>query len=431
MDFTHLAQIVTTALPSALIESLADQLGVVRRRRRIPIAPLVYTLVLATLCDKRPGWAALHRRFVAATGRRVARSSFYERLTEPLARLIAELCRRALMRARRRRTAHPLESELGEPFARVLALDSCSIALRASMRSAMRSCQKLGAGFKIHTVCNALTFEPHRVRLSAQAAHDEFGARDIRRWCKGALVLMDLGYYSFEAFWRISSSGGFFVSRAKSSFNARIVKDLGRGPGRRARIVGLKWKQALKATERAELDAIVELVWYTKSRAGRVRHTLLCRAVSIRGPEGKVWTYLTNLGDEEWSAGEIGDLYRLRWSVELLFRSCQSGAGLDWQPSAKEHLVRLRVDATLLGLALCGRLCARARRARPGYEASLARGLAAFQALGAGLLEALCAPWSWSCCALEAFVDLAIDPNLARPRSRDVLTLNSRLADAA
>ena len=68
---------------------------------------------------------------------------------------------------------------------------------------------------------------------------------------------------------------------------------------------GLKWKQALGATERAELGALVELAWYTKSRAGRVRHTWRCRAVSIRGPEGEVWTYLTNLGEEEWSAGAL------------------------------------------------------------------------------------------------------------------------------
>ena len=50
---------------------------------------------------------------------------------------------------------------------------------------------------------------------------------------------MDPGYYSFEAFRRVDSSGGFFVSRAKSSINARILENLGRGPGRRARVVGL------------------------------------------------------------------------------------------------------------------------------------------------------------------------------------------------
>ena len=106
-------------------------------------------------------------------------------------------------------------------------------------------------------------------------------------------------------------------------------------------------------------------------------------------------------------------------------------AGLCWQPSAKEHLVKLPIDATLLGLALCGRLCALARRAEPDREFSLARGVAAVRVLGPGVLEALCAPWAREGCAWETLIGLARDPNLIRRRSRDVFVLNSMLADAA
>ena len=425
MDFTRLADLVHAALPAPLLERLAREHGALERERRIPIAPLVWALVLGALCDRKPSWAALHRHFVVATGRRVARSSFYERLTEPLARLLAELAARA-MRQARRRAPGPIEAALDAQFDRALALDSSTVALRDSMRAAFRACAKAKAALKLHAVCNVLTLEPHRLRLSAAAEHDKIGFARVRTWCKGALLLFDLGYYGFERFALVASSGGFFVSRAKAGFNPRVVADRSPGPGRFAPIEGLKWREALARTQRAALDCVVRLEW-----GGRSAGALECRAVAIRDERGRVWTYITNLDADLWGPGEIAALYASRWQVELLYKILKDQAGLAWQPSAKEHLIRLRIDAALLGLTVCGRLCALARRADPDRVYGLARGVAALRALAPRLLASLCAPWSRRSCAWEVFAKLCRDPNLVRGRSRDVYVLNSRLADAA
>ncbi|WP_350608611.1 transposase, partial [Pseudoalteromonas sp. MER144-MNA-CIBAN-0113] len=51
----------------------------------------------------------------------------------------------------------------------------------------------------------------------------------------------------------------------------------------------------------------------------------LTRVVGYWSKKEKQYTFLvTNLSIDEFTATEIGKLYRLRWQVELLFKECKS-----------------------------------------------------------------------------------------------------------
>ena len=107
-------------------------------------------------------------------------------------------------------------------FERVVAIDSGPLC-------ALKACSKTS-----------------RRDLSAQTRHDIVGVSRIRQWARGKLLLMDLGYYSFEVFESIDQSGGWFVSRMKSSTNPRILEDCTPGAGRFMKLEGLKLKSAAK-----------------------------------------------------------------------------------------------------------------------------------------------------------------------------------------
>ena len=421
MQDTQLASVVTTVLPKELIDDLGNEFGVVQRQRTVWLAPLVWVLVLGSLTLHAASLADFWRLYLTTMGCRLAHSSFYERLTPQLAQLIANLLQRAL-RANRRATGHWLTEHLG--LGAVLAVDSSVIQLRDGLRQAFCACTKAGAALKVHAVVNVLDFRLHHVRTGAQTEHDVVGLSRVRQWCTDKLLLMDLGYYSFSTFGLIDECGGFFISRAKRGMTSRIVADHQAGQGAFTPIVGLKLKDALKRIKRQVLDVDVELVWREKGE----RKTLVVRAVGLWDEEAQCYrVYLTNLARASYPAAEIGQLYRMRWAVELLWKQVKSDGHLDRQTSGKEHIVQLRIDCVLLAYCITGRLCAIAQRRHRDRPYPVSRGLKALAVLVPRLLEALCEAWRKERPLMSLFEQMTRAPNDVRERAYDPLLRTSDL----
>ena len=96
---------LTTALPRRRIRDLARRLGVVRRRRKVDIVALVYTLVLGFSAGNRRSLTDLRRRYLRATGVRLAPSSFHARFNLTLVELMRKLTLEALEQCAPRRPA--------------------------------------------------------------------------------------------------------------------------------------------------------------------------------------------------------------------------------------------------------------------------------------------------------------------------------------
>jgi len=68
------------------------------------------------------------------------------------------------------------------------------------------------------------------------------------------------------------------------------------------------------------------------------------RVVGLKHPDtGAYHLYVTNLPAEN-----LRDLYRVRWEVELSYRACKSGSGLNELTSRNPEVVRLLVSAALI-----------------------------------------------------------------------------------
>ncbi len=76
------------------------------------------------------------------------------------------------------------------------------------------------------------------------------------------------------------------------------------------------------------------------------------------------------------SAEQLATIYRLRWEVEVLFRTLKMVGRLDHLRSANPNVVQAFIYATLLGMVLAHNLCAMMRRTHPRLEPSSYRVLA-------------------------------------------------------
>lgn len=413
MNDKDLEKIVERLLPRERIEALAKTYGVVQRRRIIDVVPLVWGIVLATLASPNQSFADWHRFLLGVTRWRLnSRSAFYDRLTPALTRLFKDLLLSALKAHRRSsRPSHWLEPALPGEISEILAIDSSVVHLRDALASTWTACIQARSALKLHAVVNVLDFQIHRVQLSSQTRHDLFGVSRVKSWIKGRLLLFDLAYYAFDGFKDIHEQGGYFLSRMKSNTNPKIIEDLHAGAGSLARIEGKKLKAVAKRVKRQVLDVRV-----------RLSNGLECRAVGIRDTEEEgAWRwYLTNL-PASYPAQEIGEIYRLRWTVELVFKALKSGQHMDVQTSVKKHRVELKMWATLLGYVLTGRLC-ETFRSGSTLETSLSRGLRVMAALGTELAISMCRPLVRSPRSFAQIFDALLpDPNRFRSRSFDPL----------
>lgn len=139
----------------------------------------------------------------------------------------------------------------------------------------------------------------------------------------GGLILMDLGFFSFEWFDQLTSKGYFWISRLrqKTSFDIRHT-----------------YYQAG--------DTFDGIIWLGTYRADKSRHAV--RLVTFKVGE-KCYQYITNvLSPTQLSINDIAVLYARRWDIELAFKLIKRELGLHLFWSAKRAVILQQVWAVLL-----------------------------------------------------------------------------------
>lgn len=119
----------------------------------------------------------------------------------------------------------------------------------------------------------------------------------------GALVVMDLGYFSFQLFDALSERYVYWVSRLRAKTSLVVVATLADRPGYRDRIVYLG-------------------AW----AADRAAHPVRCVELEV---DGKSYAWLTNVLDPRMlSATALWALYGQRWTIEVAFAALKRSLGL-------------------------------------------------------------------------------------------------------
>lgn len=356
---------LTSLLPRDHLQAEASRFGVFRRKpRKLDLPLLVWTLILGLPKGPKQTLDGLRVAYEEATGQRVARSSFYERLNPELAKLMKSLVLSTLATCH---AAYGLPGGFLASFLDVLAIDASVLSLHdllATPFAATRT-NHTKAAAKLHMVMSVLSHTPVKVKLSAERVGDTIPWKRMGTWVEGCLLLFDLGYYEFHLFDRIDRNKGFFLSRAKSNFNPKILSVNRAWRGRAVPVVGERLKAVLPRLERGVLDVNVEVSFHKRGYKGKqTRKTRTFRLVAVKNEEaGKYHVYLTNLPVDRLSAEDITRTYAVRWQVELFFKMMKSYMNLSDLPSSKRHIVEILIWASVLLSIVSGRFFREVRRA--------------------------------------------------------------------
>lgn len=140
---------------------------------------------------------------------------------------------------------------------------------------------------------------------------------------KGALILMDLGFFSFAWFDHLTQAGYFWLSRLRAKTSYQVCHTFYR-----------------------EGETFDGLVWLGAYRADRAAHVV--RLVTFH-MKGGTYQYITNiLQPSQLSLQDIAVLYARRWDIEMAFKLIKRQLDLHLLWSAKPTVVMQQVWAVLL-----------------------------------------------------------------------------------
>lgn len=357
--------LLTSAARPEDVREHAREVGVVRRQGKVESYALLMVVVLGLVVRGHVSIAQLGQVYGEVTGRRLARSSFWDRLTPAFARLVRWLLDRITADARREAPRPPGALDC---FTDVLVADSTVVKVHDSLRGVWKGTRRNSAraALKVHAWVRAFTGELVKYRVTPEAYGDS-RAFGIDHGLRGTLMLFDRGYASPSLWRRIDSVGGYFLTRIPKGWNQVIASENRRHRGRARSLVGKCLREALDGLHRDIVDVNVTFRCRVRGYAGESARMVdqVFRVVALRGRDGEYVLYVTNAPQDMLRAEDMRNVYRLRWEVETFFKTAKSGCALSETPSRSRHRVETLVYAALLRATLAMRVKARFLRLVP------------------------------------------------------------------
>lgn len=343
LDEKSIAKLLEQTLGETVIDRIARSCGFLRRKREVTPMLLVVACISA-LGTATISWLAdIQRTFNRLTGKAVRYKPFHNQLSKPsFPKLFQALVQEALNHLVLP-TLQALPDHKLSMFRDIIAHDGSSFALKDSLARTYpgRFTKVSPAAVELHVT---MSLKDDAVRCVVLApdkeAEREFAPEPQE--VAGCLLLEDRGYESRKTLKAIDDAGGFFIIRGNMSIRPTIVQ--ARDP-EGVRIRHLEGKRLeLRILPQHNVD--LQIKW------GKGKNLYSGRIVCLyrRGRRNKKrFVYLhTNLKSADFSLQEVGQLYRLRWQIELVFRDWKSHANLHSFDTSKATIAEGLIWASLL-----------------------------------------------------------------------------------
>jgi hypothetical protein len=337
-------------LGDGAVERVARRCGFLRRRRDIAPAALLVACISALGASAAMWLADILRAFNAFTGKAVRYKPFHSQISKPkFPILVHAILEELLARLTAPVLAGLTKSKLAQ-FEEIVAHDGTSFALKHFLANKWpgRFKKLTPAAVEIHVTMSVLSDNPVAIVLAPdKEAERPFAPKAAS--LKNRLLLEDRGYQEREFFVAAQDAGCSFIVRGTKSIRPtiRTARD---GQGRRPpHLEGRRLSWSVLPRHDVELD----IDW--KRDSGKTYSGRLV-VIYVEGKRNKAaFVYLhTNLPRETFSADDVGQIYRLRWQVELLFK--------EWKPHTNLHKFDTGKAPIAEGLIWASRLAATLRR---------------------------------------------------------------------
>ena len=357
-----MGHITTSSIPSELnkifpvewIRKTAVECGAKVRVRKIDLAVLFWSLVMAPTVGACQSLADTQRLFHAMASVVVCPSSFLKRFNDGMVRFLMACIHRAIEYM----SLEIARPELFRPFKDVLAIDSSVIALADGLANVFKGTRtnSCPAAAKLNAMVSVVTGSMEKIAIAAENKAELKFLR-VGSWVKDKLLLFDLGYYSHGVFERIEYHGGLFASRLKANVNPTIISDNTKGPGRRRNLRGKKVRAAIKGLDRDIIDVNVKVCCRRKlkmpNKKGRktVQMMKVFRVVGVFNEEARQYhLYITNVDGNTMSVEQIATAYASRWIVETVFMELKHRYAMKGIPGKRPEVVRCLILVAVLNL---------------------------------------------------------------------------------
>ncbi|WP_297430621.1 IS4 family transposase [Clostridium sp.] len=233
-------------------------------------------------------------------------------------------------------------------FSNVFICDASTLALPDKLAKSWKGLGGTNAksALKIQVMFNILTKTYKKIDIVDATENDsKYMAEIVKQAKKNDLIIVDLGYFDTGKFKELEAKCAYFLSRVKSNATFYIDHVSKEGKFEKISILTL-----LKNSKNGVLDTYVYV-------GGTKTNRLLCRLVAVKLPEAianerrrkanetarkkgetisklqsEVLGYnmlITNTTEEMISTESICDVYRIRWQIELIFKSWKGINGID------------------------------------------------------------------------------------------------------
>jgi hypothetical protein len=410
------------------LRQLGDDSGFVIRKRAITADRFVPSL-LKTLASRRvESLADMVRDFNGDHQLAIFYKPFYEKLDTPCFPRLMKSVFQCMLDTLCVQALAPLR---GGPFARFRDIrfqDGTSFALHDGLAGAFRGRFTTISPAAVELHCTMSLFENNlcQVTITGDAECERHYLPDPKE-LEGVLIMGDRGYDSTSYMEAVDAAHGFFLIRARRSFDPRVLCIYARGE-RYRRLEGRPLSNVLRRLPKDKTFDL-DVCW---EKAGELHGFF--RAVVRWNPTKKEWVrLLCNLDRESFSADDILQAYRLRWQIELWFKELKSYANLHKFSTTKSTIAEGLMWASLAA-AFLKRYLAHACQHICGQAISTRR----VAMCGHHLFTSLCASLQRGFMDLakrlsEAFAFLSHNAKRANPRrdrARGRLALGLRLAGA-
>lgn len=330
--------------------------GFIKRERKICPVSFFWTLVLGFGVDSLRTISGLRRAYARTTGTQIVPSAFYDRFTASLVRFLRASIHHAIGEFR---TTWAGAHERLEQFSDVILADATVINLHHALEKVFPGSRtnSAPAAAKLHAVFSVFGKGNSTIAITSERVNEQKKMR-IGPWVAGRLLLFDLGYFRYQLFNRISRNKGYFLTRLKKNANPLITRSHRQVRGNSISLEGQRLQEVLRRLQRQILDVEVEVRFQNRGYRGkRSTSRQRLRLVAILNEfTFEYHCYVTNVPADMLAAEDIGNTYRARWEIELIFKELKTGYRMDQITSGRKAVVEAMIYAAVLTLLVSRKL---------------------------------------------------------------------------